>query len=112
MNHNNWSTGTFKVVSPDIEGLKNCKQFFVMGVVIEFQSTEGARVESHRVDFTGISLDGEDCTQSIVRSIGLNDDRFVGGPVGKDRSRDECRLQGLEGFLSHIGKVPWNTLAG
>ena len=34
--HINWSTRTFEVVSPDMEGLKYCKQFFVVGVIIEF----------------------------------------------------------------------------
>ena len=64
--HVNRSTGTFEEVSPDTESLKDCKQFFVMGVIIEFQGTEGAGMESHGVDFTGISLDGEDGTQSII----------------------------------------------
>ena len=53
--HVDWSTGTFKVVSPDTESLKDCEQFFVVGVIIEFWSTEGAGVESHGVDGTGIS---------------------------------------------------------
>ena len=64
---------------------------------------EGAGMESHGVDFTGISLDGEDGTQSIIGGISFYDDRFIG---------DESGFQGLEGFLVGIGKVPWNTLAG
>ena len=39
-------------------------------------------MESHRVYFTGISLDGEDGTQSIIGSIGFYYDRFVGDPMG------------------------------
>ena len=105
----NWSTGTFKEVSPDTESLKDCKQFFVMGVIIEFQGTEGAGMESHGVDFTRIGLDGKDGTQSI---IGFYNDRFIGDPVGQDRCRGESGFQGLEGFLGGIGKVPWDTLAG
>ena len=110
--HINQSTGTFKEVSPDTEGLKDCEQFFVMGVIVEFQGTEGAGMESHRVDFTGIGLDGEDGTQSIIGGIGFYDDRFIGDPVGQDRCRGESRFQGLEGFPGSIGKVPWDTLAG
>ena len=65
--HVDRSTRTFEVVVlPDMESLKDCEQIFVMGVIIEFQSTEGVGMESHRVDFTGISLDGEDGTQSII----------------------------------------------
>ena len=92
----NRSTGTFKEVSPDMESLKDCEQFFVMGVIIEFQGTEGAGMESHGVDFTGISLDGDDGTQSIIRGIGFYDDRFIGDPVGQDRCGDESGFQGLE----------------
>ena len=80
--HVNWSTGTFKEVSPDMESLKDCEQFFVMGIIIEFRGTEGAGMESHRVDFTGIGLDGKDGPQSIIRGINFYNDRFIGDPVG------------------------------
>ena len=81
-NHIDWNTGTFEEVSPDMESLKDCEQFFVMGVIIKFRGTEGAGMESHGVDFTRIGLDGEDGTQSIIRSIGFYNDRFIGDPVG------------------------------
>ena len=110
--HIDRSTGTFKEVSPDTEGLKDCEQFFVMGVVIEFWGTEGVGMESHGVDFTRIGLDGEDGTQSIIRGIIFYNDRFIEDPVGQDRCRGESGFQGLEGFLGRIGKVPWNTLVG
>ena len=110
--HINRSTGTFEVVSPDMEGLKDCKQFFVVGVIIEFQGTEGAGMERHGVDFTGISLDGEDGTQSIIGGISFYDDRFIRDPMGQERCGGEGGFQGLEGFLGSIGKVSWNTLAG
>ena len=110
--HVDQSTGTFKEVLPDMESLKDCKQFFVMGVIIEFQGTEGAGMESHGVDFTGIGLDGEDGTQSIIGGIGFYDDRFIGDPVGQDRCGGESGFQGLEGFPGSIGKVPRITLVG
>ena len=83
--HVDWSTRTFEEVSPDMESLKDCEQFFVVGVIIEFWGTEGAGMESHRVDFTRISLDGEDGTQSVIRGISFYNDRFIGDPVGQDR---------------------------
>ena len=110
--HIDWSTRTFEEVSSDKESLKDCEQFLVVGVIVEFWGTEGAGMESHGVDFTGISLDGEDGTQSVIRSIGFYDDRFIGDPVGQDRCGDESGFQGLEGFPGGIGKVPQNTLAG
>ena len=42
--HIDRSTGTFEEVSPDTESLKDCEQFFVMGVIIEFRGTEGAGI--------------------------------------------------------------------
>ena len=110
--HVNRSTGTFEEVSPDTESLKDCEQFFVVGVIIEFWGTEVAGMESHGVDFTRIGLDGEDGTQSIIGGIVFYDDRFIGDPVGQDRCRGESGFQGLEGFPGSIGKVPWNTLVG
>ena len=110
--HIDQSTGTFEEVLPDTESLKDCEQFFVMGVIIEFWGTEGAEMESHRVDFTGIGLDGKDGTQSIIGGISFYNDRFIGDPVGQDRCGSESGFQGLEGFPGGIGKVPWNTLAG
>ena len=92
--HIDQSTGTFKEVSPDMESLKDCKQFFVMGVIIEFQGTKGAGMESHGVDFTRIGLDGEDGTQSIIGGISFYDDRFIRDPVGQDRCGGESRFQG------------------
>ena len=99
-------TAKYWEVSPDMESLKDCEQFFVMGVIIEFQGTEGAGMESHGVDFIGISLDGKDGTQSIIGGIGFYNDRFIGDPVGQDRCRGESGFQGLEGFLGGISKVP------
>ena len=64
--HIDQSTGAFKVVSPDMESIKDRQQFFVMSVIVEFQCTEGAGMEGHRVDFTGIGLDGEDGAKGIV----------------------------------------------
>ena len=64
------------------------------------------------MDFTGISLDGEDGTQSVIGGIGFYNDKFIGDPVGQDRCGGESEFQGLEGFLGGISKVPQNTLAG
>ena len=110
--HVDRSTGTFEEVSPDMESLKDCEQFFVMGVIIEFQGTEGVGMESHGVDFIGIGLYGEDGTQSVIGGIGFYNDRFIEDPVGQDRCGGESEFQGLEGFLGGIGKVPRNTLVG
>ena len=111
--HVDWSTGTFEEVLPDTEGLKDCEQFFVMGVIIEFRGTERCGNGKPWGGFhRGISLDGEDGTQSIIGGISFYDDRFIGDPVGQDRCGGESGFQGLEGFPGGISKVPRNTLVG
>ena len=69
------------------------------------------RVESHRVDFTGVELDGENCTQSIVGSIGLDDYWFVWNPMHEDRGGREGSLERLEGFSSGVGEVPLDSIS-
>ena len=54
--HVDRSTRTFKEVSPDTEGFKDGKEFLVMSIVVEFQSTEGAGMEGHGVDFSGVGF--------------------------------------------------------
>ena len=110
--HVDWSTGSFEEVSPDMESLKDHEQFFVMGIIIEFQGTEGAGMESHGLDFTGTGLDGKDGTQSIISGIIFYDDRLIGDPVVQDRCGGESGFQGLEGFPGSIGKAPKDTLVG
>ena len=77
-----------------------------MCVVVEFGSGEGTRVESHRVDFTRVELDGENCTQSLVGSISLDNYWFVWNPMREDRGGYEGSLERLEGFSSGVGEVP------
>ena len=64
--HVNRDTGTFKVVPPNVEGLKDCKEFLVVSVIIELWCCKCAGVKGHRVDLTGVSLNGEDRTKGIV----------------------------------------------
>ena len=110
--HIDWSTRTFKIVSPDTESIEDHQQFFVMSVVVEFQHTEGAGMEGHGVDFTGISLDGENGAKGVVQGVGLNNDQMVGNPMGEDRCRGERGLQGFKRFPSRVGEIPWSTFSG
>ena len=110
--HIDRSTRTFEVVSPDMESIEDHQQFFVMSVIVEFQRTESAGMEGHRVDFTRIGLDGENGAKGVVQGISLNNDRMVGNPMGEDRCRGKCRLQGFKRFPSRVGEIPWSTFSG
>ena len=80
-----------------------------MCVIVEFGCGEGTGVESHWVDFTRVELDGENCSQSIVGSIGLDDYWFVWNPMHEDRGGGEGGLERLEGVSSSVGEVPLNS---
>ena len=110
--HVNRDTGTFEVVPPNAEGLKDSKEFFVVSVIIELWCHKGTGVEGHRVDLTGVGLNGEDHTKGIVRGVGLNNNGFVGDPMSEDQGRGEGGLKGIERLSSGIREIPWDTLAG
>jgi hypothetical protein len=79
--HIDRSCGAFKIVSPDTEGFKNGKEFFVVGVVVQFGRGEGTGVESDRMYFIGVVGDGENGTESIVGGVSLNNDRTIRDPM-------------------------------
>ena len=64
------------------------------------------------MDIAGVGDDGEDSTKCIVGSICLNDQGLIGLPVCEDQSRGEGSLQGIEGFLNFICKIPLSPLTG
>ena len=47
----NWCGWTFQVVSPSLECFENCKEFFVMNIIIKFGRGESLGVESYGVKF-------------------------------------------------------------
>src|ERR1700679_336931 len=81
-----------------------------MGVVVEFRSTESARVECYRANLAGVCLTRQNSAQSVVGGVCFHDDWSVGDPVGEDGGGDEGRLQRIEGFSSVVREIPRNTL--
>ena len=49
--HVNWKSRAFEVMSPLFESFKNCKELFVMDIVVQFQSGKGPGVECNGVQF-------------------------------------------------------------
>src|SRR5882724_2791774 len=91
-----------KVVAPLSEGLEYGEQFFVVDLVVEFRWLHAVGVECDRVDVTIVGGDlGDDCSDCIVRSIGLNDN----GVVRVEMCQDGGLCEGcFEGF-KHLGVV-------
>ena len=48
------------------------------------------------MNFTRVGLNGEDGAKSIVGGVSLDNDGFVGDPVGKDRGRCESGFESFE----------------
>ncbi|KIN95999.1 hypothetical protein M404DRAFT_164307, partial [Pisolithus tinctorius Marx 270] len=65
----------FKVVVPGLEGFKNCKQFLIMGVIIQLRGHQSLGVKSNWVDLAVTAGDREDAGDGIVQSISLDSDR-------------------------------------
>ena len=80
-NNINWSCRAFKVMSPDMESFKNGKEFFVVGVVVQFGRGESMEVESNQMYFIGVVGDGENGTKCIVGGVSLNNDRMIRDPM-------------------------------
>ena len=57
---------TFQIVSPNLEGFKDSKQFLVMCVTVQLHHSKSARVKSNLVNFIIFINNGEDCSESIV----------------------------------------------
>jgi len=57
---------TFQIVSPNLEGFKDGKQFLVMCVIIQLHHSKSAGVKSNWMNFIIFINNGEDCSESIV----------------------------------------------
>ena len=108
--HIHWSCKALKVVTPVAEGLKDCKEFLVMSVIIQLWRGHGVGVECNWSEFTIRVCDGEDASDSIVRGIGFNSEWSIRDPMSKDRSRGKGLLQGVESGATLIREVPWSSL--
>jgi len=91
---------TFQIVPPNLESFKDGKQFLVMCVVVLLRRSESARVKGNWVNFIIFINNGEDCSESIVRSIGFHSELSIGNPMDEDRSGGKCFLERVESILT------------
>ena len=56
----------FQIVSPNLEGFKDDKQFLVICVVVQLRHSESMRVKGNWMNFIIFVNNGEDCSKSIV----------------------------------------------
>ena len=107
-----WSQCAFEVMMPYTESFENGQEFFIMSVVVQLGGAKGVGMKSHRMNFTIISNNRENCHQGIVRSIGFNDDLLVRNPMGEDGSSGEGNLKFIKGRLTPVGPLPGHIFAG
>jgi hypothetical protein len=80
---------SFKVVTPQVEWLKDSKQFLIMGIVAPFQGCKGLRVVGNWMD-TIVRLLGENHSDSIIQSVSLNHNQVSRNVVSKDSVMRHC----------------------
>ncbi|KIN99348.1 hypothetical protein M404DRAFT_155617, partial [Pisolithus tinctorius Marx 270] len=85
-NNINWRGQALKVVTPGLECFKNCKQFLIMGVIIQLQGHQSPGVESDQMYLAIATGDREDAGDGIVQHISLNSDRDPGDEMKVPRS--------------------------
>ena len=68
-------------MSPSFEAFEDRKEFLVVRVVVQLRAGQGAGVEGDRVEFTGLSGEGEDAGDGVVRGVGLDGEGSIGHPV-------------------------------
>ena len=84
---------TFQIVLSNLEGFKDDKQFLVICVVVQLCYSKSARGKSNWVNFIIFVNNGEDCSESIVQSIGFHNELNIGNPMSEDRCKGECFLE-------------------
>jgi hypothetical protein len=93
------------------EGLKDCKKFLVMSVVVEFRGIKEVGMESNGVNFAIRGVNGEDGSESIVRGVHLDHDLGVGHPMGEEWRMCEFLLEFVEGCAAFAIEVPRGILS-
>ncbi|KIK92060.1 hypothetical protein PAXRUDRAFT_148141, partial [Paxillus rubicundulus Ve08.2h10] len=99
-------------MAPGVECFVDGKEFFVMGVIVGFRSSEGPGVGGDWAEFIIQAADGKDASDGIVGGIGLNNDRGVRHPMSQNGSGGEGVFQTLESRVAFIGEVPQSIFPG
>ena len=108
-----WSQRSLKVVSPNLKGFENGKQFLVVNIVVEFGWGEGVGVEGNGVDFIVHQRNHrEDGSEGVVWCIHFNDEQRVQDPVCQYQHSGEGLLQHVESGAAFVGEIPRRAFAG
>jgi hypothetical protein len=114
--------GTLKVMTPVSKAIKNSEEFLIMRVIVEFRSRKGAALESDGMEFTVVTINGENACNSVVGCVCFDHNLAAGNPVMEYRSSRKCAFESVEGCLTSGCPFPpfagtseageWNSNAG
>jgi len=104
--------GTFEVVAPVLECLKDGEEFLIVGVIVQLRSSQGLGVVGDQTDLSVCAGNRQDASDGVVRGIRFHDDRGVQNEVGKDGRSGEGVLESVEGTLTVLGEVPRSVFPG
>ena len=83
-----------------------------MRIVVQLRAGQGPGAECDQVEFARVRGDGQNTSDGVVQSVGLDSDLVVRHPVVEDWGRGECGLERVERVAALLVEVPWNSFAG
>src|ERR1700746_139495 len=102
--------GTFQIVMPGAESLKDGKELLIMGIVVEFRSGQRPRTERDWTNLTILTTNGNDTGNGVVRGVGFHKDRGVRQPMSQDGGRSEGVFEALESNATVVREGPRDSL--
>jgi len=103
---------TFQIVLPNFESFKDGKQFLIICVIVQLHCSKSARVKGNWVNFIIFINNREDCSESIVRSIGFHNELNIRNPMSENRCRGKCFPERVESISIRGVELLRNVLLG
>ena len=97
---------------PNLKSFKDGKQFLVIYVIVQLCCSKSVRVKGNWMNFIIFVNNREDCSKSIVQSIGFYNELNIRNPMSKDRCGGKCFLERVERILTGGVKLLRNVLLG
>jgi len=104
--------GTFEVMAPVLECLKDGKKFLIVGVVVQLWSSQGPGVEHYWTDLSVGAGDRQDTSNSVVRGVRFHNDRGVRNKVSEYECGSEGVLESIESTSTVLGEDPRSIFLG
>src|ERR1700746_3597905 len=98
------SGGTFQIMTPGVESLEDGEELLIVGIVVEFRSSQCPRMECDRANLTILTTNGNDTGNGIVRGIGFHNDGVVQQPMSQNGGGSEGVFEALESNATVVRK--------